>query len=430
MRKRPSIRSMRASTAVASVLTALAIAVLWPSSAAANPGAGDYVCGDVTFGAFVNPLSSGSQTEPYSATAVTDCKVLTKDYPHTTVKLDGNITIRCGAGATVVGTLTFADGTNPSVTTSAAVNLQKTQSGTPGLLSSGAGLTGEMNGLVSDGAGPPTMDLCGGGGDPIRLEIDGSIAPGSSQVGATDFGDWIYYNEGYLLSQSQFQLEDGTPVTDGTGDCDAPDANVTLDTNQTVQDLRELAFNPVTCQYLVETGVPPLSEVASAEQADASATPRLDDSGASSALQTPATGVGLYRSHGYWRTWWEDPVGIDVTVVGDGTDWHYDGVNNYPPVTATQHFHWYDTSGWGLFEHNWQHNWSLQKTTSSTYAHFANGSFPGCFNHETHIWFNRNTIHGDSDGRIEGIVHSTLRGLNARTCIRALHFHHRLQRLS
>jgi hypothetical protein len=173
----------------------------------------------------------------------------------------------------------------------------------------------------------------------------------------------------------------------------------------------------------VETGIPPASVVTADKQADASAALQLNDSWSD---LTNSGVVGLNQGRAYWRTWFEDPAGIDVVVLGVGTYWHYNGVLVYPPVTSTVHYHWYDPSGWGLFQHDWQHGYNTNHSWSDAYAHFSNGSFPGCLNHHTHITFNRSKVYGYYNGDIWAYVRAIKRGLNIRTCLRALHFHHRL----
>jgi hypothetical protein len=401
------------------------------SSAAADPAASDYTCSSVQFADYLSETATAT-SEPFASSDDADCTAGGTRYPHTIVTLSGTANIRCGKGVTIVGTLTFENGSAPATGTSVALILERTASGAPGLLTTGGSQVGSARALMSNGVpfNPPTGDVCGHSGNPVRVSIDTELRPVPAEPAVTTFGDWVLFHEGYLLNTSQLTLAHGVPVTDGTGDCDPPDADITSAANQQAEDLREFAYNPVTCDYLLETGAPPASALAAAQQDDATAEGRIDYTEDATALTTAASGVGLYRAHYYFRSWYEDPLGIDVTIVGNSIDWHYNGLDVYPPVKATYHFHEYKKSGWGLFEHDSRGDWNLTRGTDSSYAHFANGSFPGCLGKETHVWFNRNNIFGYWNGAAEGKVHAKLRGLNAAGCIRALHFHYRLQRIS
>lgn len=416
-------------------------ALLAQPAAAAAPAVGAYVCTDFKLTGELRQTSS-TASQPFSESGTTDCRAGATDYPHTTLDIEGTATVTCRGGIVVTGTLTISDGTNPAVSTSAALTFDKTGSGTDGAvtpdagtLTLGSGQQGAVAALMSTGVAfhTPIDDLCSRfPPEQLTVTIQGSLAPGNSTTNSTvDTALWTVYHYSDVLANSVFTLEQGTAVTGGTtddttGDCDPPDTNLTLGPNDPAKDLREVAINTTTCQFLVETGTPSPNVVAADNNKDATAANRLNDSFADI---TGATRIGMNHSHAYWRTWFEDPAYIDVAVVGVGTDWYwtFPGTFVYGPVTNSVHYHWYGPSGWGLFQHNWQHGADSNQTTSSVYAHFANGSWPGCFGHETHITFNRSEVHGRFDGYIGYKVHATKRGLNVPGCLKSLHFRHRLQ---
>jgi hypothetical protein len=409
--------------------------------AAAAPAVGAYVCTNFKLTGYLSQTSS-TVSEPFSESGTTDCRAGATDYPNTTLDIEGTARVTCGGGIVVTGTLMISDGTNPAVSTSAVLTFDKTGSGTdgavtpdPGTLTLGAGQQGAVAATMSTGVAfhTPIDDLCSRlSSEQLIVTIQGSLGPGNSTTNSTvDTAVWTVYHYSDVLANSVFTLEQGTAVTGGTsddttGDCDPPDQSLTLSRSESVKDVREVAINPITCQFIVETGIPTSSVVAADSANDANAARQLNDS----ASDLTNTGLIYARSRGYWRTWYEDDPGIDVAVAGVGTDWHWSNIGSccaLPPVTNTVHYHWYDPSGWGLFQHNWQQGYNSTETTSSVYAHFANGSWPFCFGHETHIVFNRTVIHGRWDGSLVGIVHAYKRGLNQKGCLKSLHFRHRLQ---
>lgn len=419
---------------------ASAQAVYAQPAAAAAPAVGAYVCTDFELTGQLGETSS-TVSEPFSESGTADCRAGASDYPNTTLDIEGTATVTCGGGIVVTGTLTISDGTNPAVSTSAALTFDRTGSGTdgavtpdPGTLTLGSGQQGAVAALMKERMvlHLPNSDLCTAG-EQVYVTIKGSLEPGNSTTNSTvDTALWTVYHYSDLLANSVFALEQGTHVTGGTtddttGDCDPPDQSLTLSRSESVKDVREVAINPITCQFIVETGVPTPSVVAADSANDAKAASQLNGS----ASDLTSSGLIYARSRGYWRTWYQDwPLGIDVAVVGVGTDWHWSNIGSccvLPPVTNSIHYHWYDPSGWGLFQHNWQQSYNSTETTSSAYAHFANGSWPGCLGHETHIVFNRTVIHGRWDGSLVGIVHAYKRGLNQNGCLKYLHFRHRLQ---
>ena len=420
----------RVRAALAAVCAAFLVTLLVPAVAPAAPKAGDYVCTGVKFRDAMDEVSGTAQQSFYSETTA-GCRAGAQNFPNTWLTLSGTATIKCGSGITIVGTLSFADGTNPTVSTSVAILLTRTASGAA-LLKTGDGHVGALEALMNNGVAfhPPTNDVCGSSGSPVEVSLEGDIAGAGAQPVTQVFGDWTIYDDGDLLTGSVYGLQQGTAVTGGnsddtTGDCDLPEQSLKLTSGQSVKDLREIAFNPVTCQFLVETGVPSPSVVDAGAKSDASSATQLNDIWSDTASSGQ---VGLRHSSGYWRTWFEDPARIDVAVAGVGTNWHWSGLIVYPPVSNTVHYHWYDPSGWGLFEHNWQRGYDSTRSTSSVYAHYSNGSWPGCFNHHTHITFNRTRIHGYYNGDLWGFSYARKRGLNIATCLKALHFRHRLQR--
>lgn len=231
---------------------------------------------------------------------------------------------------------------------------------------------------------------------------------------------WVYYKETYNLANSTVETVDGV-VDPATGTCDLPDTQFSLSPSQTVLDKRVTGFNSQKCLFQIETGVPPANQVTADENTDTQAANTVA-SNASPATEVVAASSGTH-SKGYLRSWWEDPAGIDVTVVRNGTDWHWDRTCTRSPVYGSYSYHWYTPSGWGLHENNWQNSYRCYDSTSSSYVHFQNGIF--CSGFDVDTYYNRNSIHGRYDGYLIGRWHSYNRGA---PCKDWLHFHSRLRR--
>jgi hypothetical protein len=135
-------------------------------------------------------------------------------------------------------------------------------------------------------------------------------------------------------------------------------------------------------------------------------------------------------SAGYLRTWWEDPVGIDVAVANTHISYTYTPggcVKRNNPSGYTQ-LTWYSSSGWELVTDNTKMGRVCGYGYVSTYAYMKNTKFCSAisagFGKTTKVHFDRNTLRGLADGTLHGISYSVAKG----GCVRLLDRHVKLQR--
>lgn len=397
---------------IRAALAAGLAAASFPSGAsAAAPTASDFTCSHFNVSGWQDNAAPPSTTEPFSLDGTGDCVALGKRYPATGISLSGTAVIDCRS-ISVEGTVTFSAGTNPSVSTNASLEIDGTDSGSTGTISLDPGQAGPIAAVMTGYVLQP-RHFCDPDNEPIQLAIDGALGPSAATAAgvAQAAGGWITYNEGYKLANSAVSLVAGVRQTDGT--CEPPDTTVSLTPGQPATDVREVAFNPGLCQFKIERGTPPASELAKDNKLDP-------------AYSTDSASVGVacsvFKSHswGYLRSWWEDPFGIDVNVVRNNTDWHWDFVQICPPVVGKRYYGWYSPTGWQLMENHWTNTWDTNQTTSSSYVRFRNGRF--CYPGTVNTTYDRNGAYGQKDGNLFVRVHSVTKGPG---CIYLLHFHHR-----
>ena len=128
------------------------------------------------------------------------------------------------------------------------------------------------------------------------------------------------------------------------------------------------------------------------------------------------------HSAGYMKSWYQDPVGLVVNSVQNGTDWHWTGGCVIAPVYGSYRYTWFSPSGWSLQGNNWTNVYSCAMSTSSSYVHFHNGIF--CLFQSTDTYYNRNTVNGLANGTLAGSIHAVKSG----GCIGLLSFHYTLRR--
>jgi hypothetical protein len=136
-----------------------------------------------------------------------------------------------------------------------------------------------------------------------------------------------------------------------------------------------------------------------------------------------ANAAAAVHSAGYYKSYYEDPVGIDVNSVRNNVDWYWNGSYVYNGY-CSYHYGWYSTSGWGLKENNFfcRYEDSQARVRSSSYAHFKNGIF--CAFIDTHTYYDRNNAIGRRDGYLIGRVNAYKSG----GCTGLLSFHTQLRR--
>ena len=113
---------------------------------------------------------------------------------------------------------------------------------------------------------------------------------------------------------------------------------------------------------------------------------------------TPAT---TYHSAGYYKSYFEDPVGLDVNSVRNGTDWYWNYICVSNPY-GSYAYGWYSPSGWRLRDNNWSNTYNCDRTHVTSYVHYSNGVF--CATIDTHTYYNRNHVYGWYDGWLLGAV--------------------------
>jgi hypothetical protein len=185
-------------------------------------------------------------------------------------------------------------------------------------------------------------------------------------------------------------------------------------------------FDDATCTMRVQRGVP-----ADIGTGPVDAGPAGQEGGAAADGAAAAPGrslagvkrVAATHSAGYYKSYFEDPVGIDVNSVRNNVDWYWNGSYVYNGY-CSYHYGWYSTSGWGLHENNFfcRYENSQTQVRSSSYAHFKNGIF--CAFIDTHTYYDRNNAYGKYNGYLTGHVNWRKEG----GCTGLLSFHAHLQR--
>jgi hypothetical protein len=208
-------------------------------------------------------------------------------------------------------------------------------------------------------------------------------------------------------------------TSDGQGGCSFV-FSALLSPGQTMQRADEIAYNASTCQVQVAftngASAPP-------EPAFPSGGSGADSGSVDSQLSgsAPAAASSIH-SAGYYKSWFEDPIGLVVNSVKNGTDWHWNRKCVVPPVSGSFNYWWRSGTGWLLLQNNWQNVYTCAESTSSSYAHFYNPSF--CNNTPTDVVYNRNTVHGEANGDLVGTAHVSKFGI----CSPLLSFHAVLKR--
>lgn len=147
----------------------------------------------------------------------------------------------------------------------------------------------------------------------------------------------------------------------------------------------EVAFNPSTCQAVYAVG-PIQHPQAAAGEVSRSA------SGASPANAASSGGDPAF----YMKTFYEDPVGIDVTSLRNDLEWSYSGgcVRSYKwKRNAT----WYSPSGWGLNSIGDSPWINCGSAGSNSHADMENNIFCAFTNTWTHYYYNH-YVKGTPDG--------------------------------
>ena len=170
----------------------------------------------------------------------------------------------------------------------------------------------------------------------------------------------------------------------------------------------------VTRGDLAVAAIPPAESATATDQGNP-----VGGSGGSTGDVVP---LAYVESRGHLRTYWEDPVGLDVNGVKNTVDWKWNGVNCLSPGWGSYAYDWYSPSGWALKDNNWQNVYDCSRQTSSSYVHYRNGLF--CLTIDTHTYYDRNTIRG----RWDGYLLAEWNTWNSGGCTGLLSFHYNFRR--
>ncbi|RKS08529.1 hypothetical protein DFP74_4238 [Nocardiopsis sp. Huas11] len=233
-----------------------------------------------------------------------------------------------------------------------------------------------------------------------------------------DSSGWIVYTDVVARSADVYTVQ-GEAGEEGT--CHFQD-EASLAPGESAVTVNEVAFNPDTCQSRLAS-----TPVAGSEEAPAGneETEAIREASAEAGSEAEAEAArAATRSEGYLWSWYEDPPGIKVAEVANHTTWSWNGsgVLSSPGPVGNQGTRHFSTSGWSLESHNWNNVYNSSQTTSSTYAHFRNNLF--CVTIDTHVYADRNTVHGQASGNLRGVWNWSKSG----GCNSLLSFNHQLER--
>jgi hypothetical protein len=119
-----------------------------------------------------------------------------------------------------------------------------------------------------------------------------------------------------------------------------------------------------------------------------------------------------YSRHGFFATFWMDPLGLTVSDAIDEGRWEYDGtyVRNKWGDDGT---YWFDLNGWHQVSHSWGTYYNAPRTWMTVWTD-ARGQtscgFPPLNCGTTHIYYDANNFYGGGDGTRSGGVNTWATG--------------------
>ncbi|MEU0739067.1 hypothetical protein [Streptomyces sp. NPDC006134] len=129
------------------------------------------------------------------------------------------------------------------------------------------------------------------------------------------------------------------------------------------------------------------------------------------------------RARGHLRTSWRDTSGREAHAVRNDVDWNWNAQNCVTPNWGGYGYNWSTGDGWELRADDWRNVYDCSRQTSSSAVRYGNnGVF--CPGQATDAHYDRSTVHGTWDGRLEGEWKSWIAG----GCADRLAFHHELRR--
>lgn len=167
----------------------------------------------------------------------------------------------------------------------------------------------------------------------------------------------------------------------------------------------EIAIDTTGGRQLLAVGTPtPASLQALMNTAPAtSATAAL-----ATADTSTATLATLQSTHGFFSTFWTDPLGITVNDVIDEAHWSYDG-SHVSSLTGNDLRGWFSGNGWWEVSHSIGQYYNAAHTVGTVYTndHFRTSSwfpFPWCGT--TDVYYSANNVYGFADGHVGGEVNT------------------------
>lgn len=225
--------------------------------------------------------------------------------------------------------------------------------------------------------------------------------------------DVVYYERTHNMSDvTTFTLQG---ALDADGICQLPEVSLELDNSQVAVAAHQMSLNKTTCEATFEMGTPSAEEIAEAD-ADAGALIAAD------AITDADLGGAVINSQGYFKSWYEDPIGIDVTSVLNRVNWNWDGVCTRGRANHSTSWGWFEASGWRLDARDFDMHHTCARAWNDTFANYFNGAF--CINFDTRTIYDRNLVQGQWNGWLKGQVRAFKRG----GCTDLLSFHFMLRR--
>lgn len=229
----------------------------------------------------------------------------------------------------------------------------------------------------------PALSQSPPGDDDLQLQGEGVITYGATGHTHDD-----------LINPTKTILQ-GARLPDGG--CSFRSPTLTATTPGTVVLLKELQYNPATCQSLVAHG-----RVAGASTGIL--TPPTPQTVTSADAISAGIGVGGWTTHaGYHRSWFEDPLRIDVNVVRTHVQWAENGSRvSTTSYDGSHRLEWLNGTGWYSVSSSLEKFASQQSIHIRSYAHFKNPGFCALFT--THTYHNHNNVFGWYNGQLTGYV--------------------------
>lgn len=155
----------------------------------------------------------------------------------------------------------------------------------------------------------------------------------------------------------------------------------------------ELAYDPDTCRSLIVQGAPVGPRTERPEGWIIDQRPAIEtQGGVKSNAATPSSGPSVSAS---MRTWYEDPIGIDINEVKSNIWWDPTPSCAFGTVAITQgEFSWLTPSGW--IRESWSDNDAVlgcPYVSLKATAHYSNSLFPTCLP-RVDIFYDENTVFG------------------------------------